>query len=100
MEKIFDSLQFIAACLPLACTFLFGAIETIRLISKRKPANLIENQYSEMFSSDVQNNQQDWFEFELIQEKTDLLKRNTGSSLNAEYPCIEYVEYCDSVSYH
>ena len=45
------------------------------------------------------SNSDQLFDFEIIQERKELLKRNSGPNLCEEQKKIKYVEYCETVKY-
>lgn len=57
--------------------------------------------YMEMFKTDskVKKNQKGLFDFDTIQSREALLKRNTGKNLCTDCEKIEYVEYFPTIKY-
>ena len=77
--------------------FLAALIFGIIIIQKATQSKNNKEEKKAEFKFLYDNN--DSFRFELVQPMRRLLKKNTGRDLCEEQCDIEYVEYCDSISY-
>lgn len=70
-------------------------------VREQKKLHRFTEHYEEMFSkdNDLNNNQKDLFDFEIIQSRSALLKKNTGKNLCTDCEKIEYIEYFPTIKY-
>lgn len=101
MEKIF--IYLIAGISVLAMAYAFYKIvkDAYFAVHDQKKSRQFNVHYKEMFSkySKSAHSQNDLFDFEIIQSRSNLLKKNTGKDLCADCKRIEYVEYFYTIKY-
>ena len=70
-------------------------------VTRRKNIHQYTDSYIEMFKKNgkEKNKQKDLFDFDTIQSRTALLKRNTGKNLCTDCEKIEYVEFFPTIKY-
>lgn len=94
--NILETLLLLFSISLVIVVFIFILQEKRKQNARKKESDLMKDQYEQLFLS---SKSKKLFEFELIQKREDLLKKNNGPNLCENCPTIEYVEYCSDVRF-
>lgn len=101
MENLF--IYVIATVSVLAMVYAFGKVakDAKDSIIERKNIHKYTNSYLEIFKKNgkEKNEQKGLFEFNTLQSRKALLKKNTGKNLCTDCEKFEYVEYFPTIKY-